>query len=260
LTHAAAIPIEAILKRDKVVLAGSLILIAALAWIYIAFVANADMAGMPTDMVMPFRPWTELDFALMFVMWSVMMVGMMLPSAAPAILLFAAFTRRQREQGHVMAPAGAFVAGYLIAWTIFSLGATLLQWGLEALALVSPMMIATSPVLGGGLLIAAGLYQWTPVKHVCLAHCRAPLDFVARRFRPGVGGALRMGMEHGAFCVGCCWALMGLLFFAGVMNLVWVALIAIFVLLEKIAPFGAQSGRLSGLLLIATGLFILLRS
>lgn len=217
------------------------------------------MAGMPSDMVMPFRPWSALDFALMFAMWAVMMVAMMLPSAAPAILVFAAFTRRQREQGHVMAPAGAFIAGYLIAWTVFSLGATLVQWRLEALALVSPMMIATSPVLAGGLLIAAGLYQWTPLKRACLSRCRSPLDFVARHFRPGVGGALLMGVEHGILCVGCCWVLMGLLFFAGVMNLIWVALISIFVLLEKVAPFGPRGGRLTGIPLIAAGLLVMLR-
>lgn len=215
------------------------------------------MLSMPRDMIMPFQPWTGTDFVLMLLMWIAMMVGMMLPSAAPTILVFSTFTRRQRAAGHPMASAGVFVFGYLIAWAVFSLAATLLQWGLESAALMSPMMVATSRTLGAGILIAAGLYQWSPLKRACLAHCRAPLDFVARHFRPGARGALRMGIEHGVNCVGCCWAIMGLLFFAGVMNLVWVAAITIFVLLEKAARFGVWGGRIGGIALVASGLLVL---
>jgi predicted metal-binding membrane protein len=216
------------------------------------------MLAMPRDMVMPFQSWTGTDLLLMLLMWSAMMIGMMLPSAAPTILVFSAYARRQRAAGHVMASAGIFALGYAVAWTAFSVAATLLQWGLESAALMSPMMVATSRILGASLLVAAGFYQWSPIKRSCLAHCRSPLDFVARHFRPGAMGALGMGIEHGIYCVGCCWVLMGLLFFAGVMNLVWVAAIAIFVLLEKIVPFGPELGRASGVLLAAAGLFILL--
>ena len=227
------------------------------AWLYVVLVAGRDMLSVPRDMVMPFQPWTAADFLLMLLMWAAMMVGMMLPSAAPTILVFSTFTRRQRAAGQPMASTAIFALGYAIAWTTFSLAATLLQWGLESAALMSPMMVATSRILGAGLLIAAGLYQWSPVKRACLAQCRSPLDFVARRFRPGAGGALRMGIEHGIDCVGCCWVLMGLLFFAGIMNLEWVAAIMLFVLLEKIAPFGPELGRVSGVILAAAGLFVL---
>ena len=231
--------------------------ITVIAWLYIVLVAGRDMLSMPQDMVMPFQPWGWADFGLMLAMWAAMMVGMMLPSAAPTILVFSAFTRRQRQNGQVMAPTSAFLAGYIIVWSAFSIGATLLQWGLESAAVMSPMMVATSRLLGSGLLLAAGLYQFTAFKRSCLGHCRSPLDFVARNFRPGTGGALRMGIEHGAFCVGCCWVLMGLLFFAGVMNLVAVAAIAAFVLLEKVTPYGALIRRVSGFLFVVAGLVVL---
>jgi len=197
-------------------------------------------------------PWSLL--ASVFV--PMMMVGMMVPSAAPAILLFAAISRKNQEQQPSLAPVGAFAWGYVLTWTGFSLAATSLQWGLEQAALLSPMMVSTSPVLGGLLLAAAGLYQMTPLKESCLVKCRSPLHFLVARWRPGSVGALRMGLEHGAFCVGCCWLLMGLLFFGGVMNLAWVAAIAIFVLIEKVMPWGSGIGRAGGILLIAGGLLV----
>ncbi len=172
------------------------------------------------------------------------------------ILLFAVISRKQRERGHPFAPVGAFVAGYVAVWSAVSLGATGLQWGLERAALLSPMLVSTSPLLGGGLLVAAGVYQWTPLKHACLRHCRSPIHFLVHGMRKGSGGAFVMGLEHGAFCVGCCWVLMGLLFVGGVMNLLWVAAIAVFVLLEKVLPFGALAGRISGALLVLAGLLL----
>src|ERR687894_1292234 len=183
-------------------------------------------------------PWTAAHFAMMLGMWAVMMVGMMLPAAAPMVLFFAAFARRSREQGHRVAPVGTFVAGYLAVWSAFALLATSLQWGLDRAALLSPHMAAVSPVLGGAILIAAGLYQWTPLKDACLGLCRSPVAFVMGHWRPGTAGAFRMGVEHGALCVGCCWALMALLFVGGVMNLLWVAAITAAVLAEKLAPRG----------------------
>ncbi len=250
---------EAILKRDRAAVLAALIGITALAWAYL-FLLAADMPdmGSAATTARP-RPWSALDFWLMFLMWAVMMVGMMAPSAAPMILLFANVQRKSREKGGPFIPTGAFLSGYLIAWTAFSLAAAAAQWALDQTALLSPMMASASPWLGGALLIAAGVYQLTPLKNACLAHCRAPLHFISHHWRPGPSGALRMGAEHGAFCVGCCWALMGLLFVAGVMNLIWVAVIAGFVLLEKVAPFGPRAGRWSGALLIILAGFMIWR-
>ena len=252
--------LETLLKRDRAVVVAGIAGITAIAWVYL-FVLAADVGGMGGGSLaaMQVKPWAPLDFLLMFLMWAVMMVAMMLPSAAPMILLFATVSRKQREQGHPVAPVGVFASGYAAVWAVFSLGATLLQWLLEQAALLSPMMVSNSPLLGGGLLIAAGLYQWTPLKHACLKHCRSPIHFLAHGWRKGRGGAFLMGLEHGAFCVGCCWILMGLLFVGGVMNLLWIAAIAAFVLIEKVLPHGPLAGRLSGGLLIAAGSFVILQ-
>ncbi len=252
--------LETLVKRDRAVVLAGLAGVTGLAWAYL-FITAAEMGG-PMDAgamaaAMQIKPWTGLDFLLMFLMWAVMMVAMMLPSAAPMILLFAAVCRKQAAQGRTFAPVGVFVAGYLAVWSAFSLGATLLQWGLEQAALLSPMMVGTSPLLGGGLLVVAGLYQWSPLKQACLRHCRSPIHFIVHHRREGPGGAFVMGLEHGAFCVGCCWLLMGLLLVGGVMNLLWVAAIAVFVLLEKVLPFGARGGRVTGTLLVLAGSFVL---
>ncbi|MFQ5984705.1 MAG: DUF2182 domain-containing protein [Alphaproteobacteria bacterium] len=253
--------LESVLKRDRVVVGVSLALLTALAWAYLVTLA-VDPGGMDAggDGLMgaaALKPWTAMDFWLMFVMWAVMMVGMMVPAAAPMILLFALVVRKGREQGHLMAPVGAFTGGYVVAWSAFSLAATVSQWGLEQLALLSSMMVSASPRLGGGILVIAGVYQMTPLKDVCLRHCRAPALFLSHRWRPGTAGALRMGVEHGAFCVGCCWVLMGLLFVGGVMNLLWIAGIAALVLVEKVAPQGHVVGRLAGLAFMVWGTVVL---
>ena len=258
--------LEALLKRDRVVVLAGLAGVAGLAWTYLLFTA-AEMGGMTgadamaaLGAALQIRPWTGLDFLLMFLMWAVMMVAMMVPGAAPMILLFAAIRRKQQERGHPFAPVSAFGAGYVAVWSVFSLAATLLQWGLEQAALLSPMMVGTSPILGGALLVVAGLYQWSPFKQACLRYCRSPVHFIVHRRREGPGGAFVMGLEHGAFCVGCCWFLMGLLFVGGVMNLLWVAAIAVFVLLEKLLPFGARAGRVTGGFLVLAGLFVLFQA
>jgi predicted metal-binding membrane protein len=254
--------LESVLKRDRWIVAAGLAAVTFLAWIALARMVIAmrsismsmgdmvDMAGM--------HQWTWVDFALMFWMWVVMMVAMMLPSAAPMILLHARFCRTSVTTAHALAPTAVFAAGYLVAWVAFSVVATSLQWGLERGALLSATMVSTSPLLGGFLLLVAGIYQWTPYKQACLRHCRSPVQFVAAHWRRGTAGAFRMGLEHGAFCVGCCWALMGLLFFGGVMNFLWIALITFFVLLEKVVPRGAQGGRLSGGLMVAVGALVVL--
>jgi len=241
-------------RRERLAVLASLLALAALAWLYLWIDAQRMEAamtlmsgGMSGGMKMSMAaPWDPATLLMTFLMWSVMMVGMMLPSAAPAILLYAAMVRKNRHQGTALLSAWLFTSGYLAVWTGFSLAATLLQAGLEQAALMSPMMVSTSAWLSGGLLIVAGIYQWLPIKDVCLEKCRAPLQFFLMRWQPGAAGALRMGAEHGAFCVGCCWALMGLLFVAGVMNLLWVALIAGFVLAEKLLPADAWVGRWFG--------------
>ena len=224
-----------------------------LAWFYLAVVAM-DMDGMSASgSMMTLRPWTSLDFALTFAMWTVMMVGMMVPSATPTALIYAAVARKAARQGAVLAPTIIFVSGYVAVWTVFSLLATVIQWGLEWAALLSPMMASTSPSLGATLLVGAGVYQLTPMKAACLRHCRAPAQFISQHWRPGRAGAFHMGIIHGAYCLGCCWILMGLLFFGGVMNLYWIAGLAVFVLIEKTVPAGHWFGYATGIVLSVWG-------
>ncbi len=253
-------------RRERVFILTGLVGVTVLAWGYL-LAGAADMKGMTgvpggiegmAGMAAPrLAAWSPLDWVLMLLMWAIMMVGMMLPSATPTILLFAAVRRKQNARGHDIAPVGAFVSGYLAAWTGFSVAAVVLQWGLERLALLTPTMAAAGATFGGVVLVAAGLYQLSPLKHRCLEHCRSPIEFLSKRWRPGVAGAVRMGLEHGAYCVGCCWVLMALLFVGGVMNLLWVAAIAGFVLIEKIAPGGDIVRRVSALLLISWGVYTL---
>jgi len=204
--------------------------------------------------------WDARRLALLFAMWVVMMAGMMLPSAAPAALIYGAVIRRSPEGGRATAHVYAFAGGYLLVWTFFSLLATVLQRVLANALLLSPMMESRDPLFGGVLLVAAGVYQFTPYKRSCLNVCRSPAEFLIRHWRPGVAGGFYLGVVNGLFCLGCCWALMLLLFVGGVMNLWWIAALTIFVLLEKVAPRGAQGGRLSGVLLAGMGLWSLARA
>jgi predicted metal-binding membrane protein len=232
--------------------------VTALAWAYLVAMALPMDEMMSSTEMMRMRAWTPRDFVLMFAMWTVMMVGMMVPSAAPMALVYAAVARKAGRQGSPVAPTYVFVSGYVVVWTAFSLAATFAQWGLESAALLSPMMVSTSPQLGAGLLIGAGLYQLTPAKRACLEHCRAPAYFISEHWRPGLLGAFRMGLLHGAFCLGCCWILMGLLFFGGVMSLLWIAGITAFVLVEKLLPAGPATARFAGFGLIGAGCFVLI--
>lgn len=244
-------------RRDFWAIAFSLGGVTLLAWFYL-FSLNADMS-MPMDggmAAMQMRAWDFRYFLMMFLMWAIMMIGMMLPSVAPTVLIYAAVARKSAAQGTPVAPTGAFVLGYIAMWVGFSLFATLAQWGLEKAALLSPMMVSNSVGLGAGLLIAAGIYQWLPIKDQCLTQCRSPVDFISNHWRDGTTGAFQMGLYHGVFCLGCCWVLMLLLFVGGVMNLLWIASITVFVLLEKILPLGGRGGRISGLLMIVAGAWI----
>ena len=256
-----AAPLLDLMLRQRVVIAAALAGLTALCWLYL-FVAAADMRAMGAmAMPMPMEPKGAVDLVLLLLMWWVMMAGMMLPGAAPMILTFATINRRRRARGQPYAPTALFAAGYLLAWGGFSVAATLSQWGLERLTLLSPMdMTTTSARLGGLLFLAAGLYQLTPLKQACLRVCRSPFDFVFNHWRDGAAGALRMGLAHGLYCLGCCWILMALLFVGGVMNLLWVAVLAAVVLVEKLLPLGVWMARISGVLLAAYGVGLLAMS
>ena len=251
---------EIALRRDRIIVLSSLALITALSWAYVASLAsdmqnNMDVA---TEMAMPkMQAWSATDFALTFVMWAVMMVAMMTPSAAPMILMFAGVNRRRQNQQVPYVPTSVFLLGYLVVWVAFSVLATVVQSGLHAVSLLSPMMVSTNPILGGILLLIAGIYQWTPLKHACLSKCRSPLGFVLNEWREDRWGAFLMGLKHGSYCTGCCWSLMALLFIAGVMNLLWIAAIAGFILLEKVALAGQRMGQAAGVLMVAGGIVLL---
>jgi predicted metal-binding membrane protein len=285
--------VKAVLRRDRAIVIAAMAIISVLAWTYILWLAaqmsmmempapaagsdgmagmnmpgmttpgaSGAMSGMSAATEPAFRAWSIAEFSFMFIMWAVMMVGMMTPSVAPMVLLYAAVGRNAAASGRPLAGTGWFLAGYLSAWVTFSLAATSAQWVLTRLALLTPMMESASGIFGGCVLIAAGLYQWSPLKNTCLRQCQTPLGFLMSRggFRSEPFGALRLGAEHGLYCVGCCWVLMALLFVGGVMNVLWIAGLAILIIVEKVAPTGRLIPRLSGAGLAAAGLFLLFRT
>lgn len=294
--------LEAVLRRDRLVVTFVLVTVIAACWLYLLAGAGtgmyphemaelipmqismkptmsgtASMSGheiitgasnqsSTADMLISQVTWTPGYALLMFSMWWLMMIAMMLPSAAPMVLLHAAVTRKglARADGagpnapshRLLLTTTAFIAGYLAMWGAFSLVAVAAQWALARGELLSAMMMSTSKLLGTGLLLAAGVWQLTPFKTVCLRHCRSPISFLSTHWHPGVGGAFSMGIEHGVFCLGCCWFLMALLFYGGVMNLIWIIGLALLVLAEKVMPAGVAFGRVTGLLLIAWGVWL----
>lgn len=269
------ITLDSLLRRDRIIIAASLVAITLLAWLYLLSLRDmmamgekpmesmegmADMPGMAETMLTP-HEWSLREASLVFAMWSAMMVGMMLPSATPMILLYARVGRHAASQGAPFAATGIFASGYVVAWFLFSLAATLGQWLLERALLLTPMMESASGLFSGTLLLFAGLYQWTPLKHACLTKCRAPLAFIQSEggFRREPWGAFRMGLRHGLYCVGCCWPLMVLLFVGGVMNILWIAGLAIFVLAEKVMPGGQRLSQAAGAILVAAGLWLIIR-
>ena len=247
--------LEDMIRRDRWLILVGIVLSVGLAWAYLV-----DMAlGMSdtTMMMAEATPWAAGTVVSMIIMWAVMMVGMMLPSASPMILIFAKVARRKRELGRVSAPTPIFVLGYVVVWTVFSIAAGLVQSALQGVALLSPMLVSTSGYLGGGLFVLAGLYQLTPLKNACLRYCRSPMDFVLNHWREGRRGAFLMGLEHGAWCAGCCWAIMALLFVLGGMNLVWVAALTVLVLVEKVIPGGEWVARGGGIAMLGIGIYLL---
>ena len=265
--------VSALSRRDRLFIWICLVLVTALAWAYLVHLGHqmsssmahdsmmADM-GMTTDM-----PWTATDVYFTFTMWAVMMVGMMTGTAAPVLLLFAGAHAARGTRGmppgvntphptYLTHPTLMFGLGYIVVWVAFSAGAALAQWMLHQTAMLTPAMAASSGRLAGGILVAAGAYQLTPVKGACLIRCRSPLGFLMTNWRDGAIGALQMGLRHGVYCLGCCWLLMCLLFVVGVMNLVWVAALTAFVLVEKIGPSGLIVARVAGAIMIAAGILV----
>jgi predicted metal-binding membrane protein len=269
--------IAGLVLSEQLAVMGGLVVVSAVSWVYTIRMANGMGAiGQPaaTDMghsshhpaahgavhsaVMPhLASWGVSEAWMTFVMWGVMMAAMMLPTVIPMALAFATVNRQNGRSG-VLVPVGAFTAGYLSAWAIYCVAATVLQWGLLRAALLSPVNLASGPVLGGFLLIGAGLFQWTPWKDACMQKCRNPLGFLLTHWRPGRLGALRLGSRYGLYCVGCCWLLMLICFGLGVMNLVWMAVLTAFMLVEKITPAGRAVSRVAGAGLVMWGGLMLL--
>ena len=274
------------LWRDRAIVMIAITAITVVAWIYLLLLAGRmaaptaadaamasmsasgsmagmDMAGEIGAAVQPaFRLWSGADFAFVFSMWAVMMVGMMTPSVAPMVLLYAAVGRNAAANGRPLVATGWFMAGYLFAWMAFSAVATGAQWMLTRLAVLTPMMDSASAIFGGLVLMAAGVYQWSTFKETCLRQCQTPLGFLMRRggFRATPFATIRLGAEHGAYCVGCCWALMMLLFVGGVMNILWIAGLTILILVEKLVATGRLIPRIAGAVIATGGVFVLVRT
>ena len=264
---------ERLLKRDRMITLAGLAALCVLAWLYIVTGAGLGMSALDMTTLAWFphqqardsmsgmdmggtAAWGLGTWTLMVAMWWIMMIAMMTPSAAPTILLYARVRSHALAQGRVqdrLARTGAFAAGYLFVWLGFAVAATTLHWVLERADLSTTMMGSRSRWLSGTVLITVGIYQLSPLKNVCLARCRTPAAFLSRHWRPHALGAIRLGALHGAYCVGCCWMLMSLLFVGGVMNLTWIAALAILVLIEKALAAGPWVGRLAGIALIGWG-------
>lgn len=257
-------PVAAPSRRGRALIASCIVLITALAWAYLVHLdrqmsssIEADTTMAKMGMVMN-QPWGAGDLFFTFAMWAVMMVGMMTPAALPVLLLFAGAHAQRAERGVALAVL-LFGLSYVAVWLGFSACATVAQWALHQGAMLSPTMTTSSTPAAGAILIAAGAYQLTPLKGGCLTQCQSPLGFLMSNWREGSSGALLMGLRHGAYCLGCCWALMGVLFVVGVMNLAWVGVLTVFILVEKIGPAGARVARVGGVILIAFGVTLISR-
>ena len=244
--------------RDRVIVYGGVFLVSTMAWAYMFYMGWAMENMHLVDMWMPpqggSRPWILNDFWMLFVMWAVMMVAMMTPSVVPMVLMYTAVNKGKQKKGLPYSPTFIFLSGYLVAWSLFSIVASAVQYPLHESGLLNPMMNSRSYLLSGSILMIAGLYQWTPLKEACLKACRSPLSFLMTSWKEGYFGAFKLGIHHGLYCIGCCWALMVVLFAVGVMNMLWVLLITVFVILEKVGPVSSFYLRtVTGLLLIIWG-------
>ncbi len=252
---------SASLRFDRICLAAGIAALVAASWAYLVYQDWAMRHMDLVDMAMPSAgPWSPAEALWVFAMWAIMMVAMMLPSATPMLTVYRKLVAAREQRTRPAVLTALFAGGYLLVWLGFSAMATLAQWGLHQAALVSPSMILTNAKVGAALFVVAGVYQWTPLKHSCLVGCRAPLDFLQRHWRSGAAGALSMGARQGVYCAGCCGLLMALLFVYGVMNAVWIAVITLYVLAEKLLPLGRWLPRTTGLGLVAWGLWMFLAS
>jgi predicted metal-binding membrane protein len=263
--------LEALLRRDRYVVFAALLALTALAWSYLlwlsghmamdgATMGNMAMDGIAMGAAPALTPWA-MELVLACIMWTVMMVGMMTPSVAPVVLLYARVARHAASNGKPFAATGWFAGGYFLAWAGFSVVAAAAQVALRSLALLTPMLASANHFVGGAILIVAGAYQWSRLKDACLGQCQAPLAFIQRHggFKARAVESLELGLRHGLYCIGCCWALMLLLFVGGVMNILWVAGLAVLVLLEKFPAQGRFLSRATGSALIAGGLLLICR-
>ena len=256
--------LERLLRRDRLLVGGALVLVTVMAWAWMLAGAGMGMSGfemtrhtrMGMDM-MPAAQWGTSYAALMFFMWWIMMIAMMLPSAAPMILLHAKIAKSSASAENLSRlpwSTATFAMGYMLSWAGFSVIAVTLQRQFELLGVLSPMMLnSTNAIFAGIVLIVAGLYQMTPLKQSCLEHCHSPIAFLSQHWREGPGGGVVMGLKHGSYCLGCCWGLMAILFFGGIMNLYWIVGLAMIVLIEKLFPVGVTFGRIIGVLLFVWG-------
>jgi predicted metal-binding membrane protein len=252
-------PLERALQRERAVLVVVLVIACGLSWAWIVAMGRdmyGSMSGASAWMMT--ATWDVTHLALLFAMWAVMMVAMMLPSAAPLLLLYGGVARRAASAEYSPAWVYLVAAGYIAVWSGFSLAATALQRALTSALVMSPMMMLVSEEVSGGLLIAAGVYQALPLKAACLRHCRAPAQFLTSHAQPGAWGAFRLGVAHGWYCLGCCWVLMLLLLAGGVMNLTVITGLAIVVAIEKLAPFGETTRYLLGIALVVAGVLVML--
>lgn len=244
----------AVFNRSRAMVIFGIFALSALAWVHMGYlgwhaVAHSDAlrpsAHHPTNLI------------LIFLMWSVMMVAMMIPSAAPTILMFDTIIRKKSEHTALVSPTLLFVSGYLATWMVYSGMAAVLQLWLQNAALITTSTVKSVPVISGCLLIIAGLFQFSHLKYACLKHCQSPMGFFMLHWKDGPRGAFLMGLRSGLYCVGCCWALMVLMFVAGAMNIIWMVLLAIYILAEKMIPGGRRFSRISGMIMIGWGLWML---
>ena len=246
-------------KNERGIILAALMVLCALAWWYTVYLAQTmNCCLFAVRHAWPF--WSAQQFGMMFVMWVVMMAAMMVPTITPMVLVFAMVNRKRHEQAKPYVPTGFFLLGYLIVWTVFSLLMTFTQEWLQVRALISAHMVLNNQIIQGSILALAGIFQWTPLKNKCLTHCRSPFDFIMTDWREGAGGAVMMGIRHGTFCLGCCWLLMLLLFVGGVMNIAWIVFLTVFVLAEKVFPYGHLVSRVAGAVFFAWGVMTILFS
>jgi predicted metal-binding membrane protein len=254
-------PLVPVLKNDRFIVLMALPFICVLSWLYLIYLRN-QMYPMTMDAVFFAMPmtsqWSGTDFVLLFLMWLVMMIAMMTPSITPLVIIFTLINRKRGQQQNPYASSGYLLSGYFLVWAAFSLLATFLQWLLQRVSLLNPEMVTTSKVLGGIILIIAGIFQFTPLKNTCLHNCRSPISFIHQHWKDGKTGAVRMGIQNGIYCLGCCWILMLLLFVSGIMNILWIAIISLFVLLEKVLSSVKFISPVAGIALIAYGIIVLL--